>query len=81
MTPEQKALLNELVWVDKERMHGEPCFRGTRVPIQTLWDHIEGGVPLEEFFIDFPSVSKDQAIQFLELAKGTVLSNIPCLSY
>lgn len=61
MTPEQKATLDEVLWVDRERMGGTPCFRGTRVPIQTLIDHWEGGSALEEFLADFPAVSRSQA--------------------
>jgi uncharacterized protein (DUF433 family) len=48
MTREQKIALDEVVWVDPERMSGAPCFRGTRVPIQTLIDHWEGGSTIGE---------------------------------
>jgi len=41
---------------DPEIMHGTPVFSGTRVPVQTLFDYIEAGHPLSEFFEDFPSV-------------------------
>jgi len=54
-------------------MSGTPCFTGTRVPIQALIDHIEDGVSLEEFLEDFPSVSREQAIAFIEFAKERVL--------
>ena len=55
-------------------MSGEPCFRGTRVPVQTLIDHIEGNSTLEEFLEGFPSVTREQAIQFIELAKDSLLA-------
>jgi uncharacterized protein (DUF433 family) len=42
MTVEQEALLSDVVWVDPGRVSGTPCFKGTRVPIQALIDHIEG---------------------------------------
>jgi uncharacterized protein (DUF433 family) len=74
MTVEQRARLNEIVWVDPQRLSGQPCFKGTRVPIQALIDHIEGNSTLEDFLDGFPSVSKDQAIQFIELAKDSVLA-------
>src|SRR5215469_17498010 len=74
VTAEQKAVLDEIVWVDPERMSGQPCFKGTRVPIQTLIDHIEGDSTLEEFLVDFPSVSREQAIRFIELAKDHLLA-------
>jgi len=70
MTAELRAAINDIVWVDPERMSGTPCFRGTRVPVQTLLDHLEGNIRLEEFLIDFPSVSREQAIRFLELGKA-----------
>ena len=71
MTAKQKALLGNVVWIDPERMSGAPCFKGTRVPIQALIDHLEGNATLEEFLAGFPSVSRDQTIQFIELAKDT----------
>jgi uncharacterized protein (DUF433 family) len=74
MTTEQKALLNEIVWVDAERLSGTPCFKGTRVPVQTLIDHIEGNSTLEDFLAGFPSVSRKQAVQFIELAKDNLLA-------
>ncbi len=73
MTQEQRVALDELVWIDPERMSGAPCFRGTRVPIQTLIDHWEGGSTIEEFLQDFPTVSREQALKFIELAKERLL--------
>lgn len=58
--------------IDPETMGGTPVFTGTRVPVQTLFDYIEGGDDLEEFLDDFPSVTKDVAIQVLQMAKKTV---------
>ena len=74
MTAEQKAQVDELVWVDPDRMSGEPCFKGTRVPIQALIDHIEGNSTLDDFLRGFPSVSREQAIRFIELAKDALLA-------
>ena len=62
MTPEQKALLDDVVWIDPARMSGTPCFKGTRVPIQALIDHIEGNATLEDFLEGFPSVTRAQAL-------------------
>lgn len=73
MTAEQKARLNQIVWIDPERLSGEPCFKGTRVPVQALIDHIEGNSTLEDFLAGFPSVTRDQAIQFIEMAKDNLL--------
>jgi uncharacterized protein (DUF433 family) len=66
MTADQRARLNEIVWVDAERLRGTPCFKGTRVPAQVLIDHIEGNSTLDDFLAGFPSVSREQAIQFIE---------------
>ncbi len=74
MTAEQQSRLDQIVWVDPDRMGGTPCFRGTRVPVQTLIDHIEGNATLEQFLDGFPSVTREQAIQFIELAKESLLA-------
>ena len=74
MTAEQKALLDQIVWVDPDRMSGEPCFKGTRVPVQALIDHIEGNSTLDNFLDGFPSVTREQAIWFIELAKDNLLA-------
>jgi uncharacterized protein (DUF433 family) len=74
VTAEQQALLNEVVWVDPDRLSGEPCFKGTRVPIQALIDHIEGNSTLGDFLAGFPSVAREQAIRFIELAKDNLLA-------
>ena len=49
-----------------EIMHGVPVFRGTRVPVQTLFDYLEGGETLEDFLEGFPTVPRDLALQVLE---------------
>lgn len=51
-----------------EVLGGIPVFAGTRVPIETLFDHLESGVPLDEFLDDFPTVTKEQAVALLEIA-------------
>jgi uncharacterized protein (DUF433 family) len=50
---------------DKDTMHGVPVFRGTRVPVQTLFDYLEGGDTLEDFLAGFPTVSRALALQAL----------------
>jgi len=62
------------VSIDPEVMSGIPVFAGTRVPIQNLFDYIEGGDDLSEFLDDFPSVSKEVACAVLEMAKKSLLS-------
>ena len=44
---------------------GAPVFPGTRVPIATLFDYLEGGHPLAEFLDDFPAVKREQTLAFL----------------
>jgi uncharacterized protein (DUF433 family) len=56
--------------IDPEIQGGVPCFRGTRVPAATLIDYIEGGYSLDEFLEQFPTVSRELAIQALEEAKS-----------
>ncbi|MDP2320211.1 MAG: DUF433 domain-containing protein [Acidobacteriota bacterium] len=58
-----------------EIMSGTPVFVGTRVPAQSLFDYQEGGDTLDEFLRQFPSVSREQAIAALELARESVLTS------
>lgn len=60
--------LKELITIDPEVLSGQPVFKGTRVPIETLFDHLEAGISLNEFLDDFPTVSKDQAVAVLVVA-------------
>ena len=55
-------------------MGGTPVFAGTRVPVQTLLDYLEGGDSIDEFLAGFPSISKDQVIEFLEQAKDRLVA-------
>ena len=54
-------------------MHGVPVFRGTRVPVQTLFDYLQGGDTLENFLQGFPTVSRELALEVLEEAKRLLL--------
>ncbi len=56
-------------------LSGTPVFVGTRVPAQSLFDYLEGGDTLDEFLRQFPSVSREQAVAALELAKESVLTS------
>ena len=60
--------------IDPEIMSGAAVFAGTRVPIQTIFDYIEGGDDLETFLDDFPSVTKEAAVNVLEMAKTSLTS-------
>jgi uncharacterized protein (DUF433 family) len=50
-------------------MHGSPCFAGTRVPVQALIDRLETGHAVDDFLEGFPTVTRQQAFAFLELAE------------
>ena len=56
---------------------GTPVFAGTRVPIQTLLDYLEGGESIDEFLDGFPSVTREQVVSFLELAKDRLVEATP----
>ncbi len=59
---------------DPEILGGTPCFRGTRVPVDSMIDSLEGGDSLDEFLDNFPSVSREAAIAALEEAKALLTS-------
>ena len=68
------AQLSEIVHCDPEILGGTPVFVGTRVPVQSLFDYLEGGETLNDFLHQFPSVSRGQAIAALDLARATLLA-------
>ena len=69
MTTEQKNALASVITIDKEIMHGTPCFTGTRVPVQTLIDFLETGETIDDFLGVYPSISRGQVHAFLDLDK------------
>jgi uncharacterized protein (DUF433 family) len=58
-----------IVHSDPDILGGTPVFVGTRVPVKSLYDYLEAGDSLDEFLDSFPSVSREQAIAALELAR------------
>lgn len=66
--------IRTLITIDPEILNGTPVFTGTRVPVASLFDHLEAGVPLDEFLDDFPTVSREQAIALLEAANKMLTS-------
>jgi uncharacterized protein (DUF433 family) len=60
--------IKELITIDEDILGGQTVFKGTRVPVETLFDHLEAGVALDDFLEDFPTVSKEQAVALLDLA-------------
>ena len=65
---------SDIVVIDPEIMSGTPCFAGTRVPVRNLLDYIEGGDSLDVFLQQFPSVSREQAVGFLEQSSAQLLA-------
>jgi uncharacterized protein (DUF433 family) len=70
------AATSPVVHSDPDILGGTPVFVGTRVPFQALIDYLEGGHPLAEFLEDFPSVTHEQAVAALELARDAVLARV-----
>ncbi|MFM9945796.1 MAG: DUF433 domain-containing protein [Bacteroidia bacterium] len=66
--------VKDLITIDAEILGGQPVFKGTRVPIETLFDHLEEGVSLDEFLDDFDTVSRSQAIGIMEIASRLLSS-------
>lgn len=60
--------IKSLITIDDEILNGQPVFTGTRVPVESMFDHLETCVSLDDFLEDFPTVSKAQAIAVLEMA-------------
>ncbi|MBC7892578.1 MAG: DUF433 domain-containing protein [Sphingobacteriaceae bacterium] len=64
--------LEEIINVDPEIQFGTPVFTGTRVPIESIFWHLEKGITLDDFLEDFPSVSREQAVALMEVASKTL---------
>jgi len=66
--------IRDAVHSDPETLGGTPVFIGTRVPVQSLFDYIEGGDTLDEFLRQFPSVTRERALAALDAARDLVLA-------
>ena len=60
-----EAMKTELITVDPEILGGTPVFKGTRVPVRTLFEYLADGLSLDYFLESFPSVTRDQAVAVL----------------
>jgi uncharacterized protein (DUF433 family) len=76
VNPRDNKPMQDAITRDPEVMHGKPVFRGTRIPVQTLFDYLEGGDSLEEFLEGFPTVSRQLATQVLEECKNLRLARV-----
>ncbi|MBL0238106.1 MAG: DUF433 domain-containing protein [Saprospiraceae bacterium] len=61
--------IKKFITIVNEILGGLPVFKGTRVPVETLFFHLEKGISLNEFLEDFPTVSRSQAIKILKSTK------------
>ena len=67
---------NDLITVDPDILGGTPVFKGTRVPVKTLFDYIEDNYSLDEFLECFPSVTRAMACQILECSESALLEPV-----
>ncbi len=67
-----KRANNFIVYSNKDVLGGEPVFYGTRVSVKTLIDYLKAGDRLDDFLKDYPSVSKEQAIELLESTQKSI---------
>jgi uncharacterized protein (DUF433 family) len=65
--------MEAIVTTNPKVMHGTPCFAGTRVAVQTLFDHLEAGYTIDGFLEQFPSVRREQVAQLLDVLRDDVL--------
>lgn len=65
---------DDVIVRDPKILGGTPVFRGTRVPFKNLLDYLAGGHTLDEFLVDFPSVTREAAIAAIERAKELVIA-------
>ena len=63
--------MNRVITISPDIQSGEPVFTGTRVPIKNLFDYLKGGDTIDEFLEGFPSVSREQVLELLNLAEHT----------
>lgn len=66
--------IKDLITIDPETLGGQPVFKGTCVPVETLFDHLEDGVSLDDFLNDFDTITKDQAIAAMKIASKLLSS-------
>jgi uncharacterized protein (DUF433 family) len=63
------------IWMDQERMRGAPCFKGTRVPVDSFFTNLESGLSLDAYLECFPEVTREQAVAVLDYAHKSVFQS------
>ena len=76
-TNDGSKVIEGVIWIHPGRVSGAPCFINTRVPIQNLFDYLEGGHTLDDFLEGFPPITKEQAVKVLELARTHLFNSLP----
>jgi uncharacterized protein (DUF433 family) len=66
-----------LIWINRERVSGTPCFYASRLPIKNLFDYLKDGYTLDEFLNHFDGVTREQAVGVIELAYSGLLAELP----
>ena len=66
-----------LIWINRARVSGEPCFYGTRVPVRNLFDSLAAGESVEEFLDGFPGVTPEQVHAVMSLAADDLIGDLP----
>ncbi len=69
---EEHEITSLPVTVDPEILSGTPVFRGTRVPVDALLSNLEAGVSIDEFLENFPTVSREQALEVIKFSRATL---------
>lgn len=77
---EQRSALAGVVTIDKEVLHGTPCFANTRVPLQTLIDFLETGETIDDFLAVYPTIPRQHVFTFLELSLDIAIDQLACAS-
>jgi uncharacterized protein (DUF433 family) len=65
-----------VIEINPDKVSGVPVFAGTRVPIKNLFDYLEGGDSLEDFLEGFPPVTREQAIEVLQMAEESLIKEV-----
>ena len=69
-------MTSDLIEINPEKVGGTPVFAGTRVPVENLFDYLEGGDGLDDFLEGFPPVTREQAIAVLEMAQKSLIKEV-----
>ncbi|HLW77330.1 MAG TPA: DUF433 domain-containing protein [Bryobacteraceae bacterium] len=76
MTAEQRQALESAIMVNPEVLHGTPCFKDSRVPVQTLLDFLEDGDSVDGFLSVYPSIPRERVVAFLELSRDITIEQL-----